>query len=199
MRFSLCSSAHSYQRNLLLKQNSAPKFGKEDFDQNIYVESTVEEPKSNVDGKIHVKLIVSKSKKIVCFAEASEEFVDLVSSFLTVPLGYIIKEIKSGFSKGSLTHLYNSVQDLDAEKYFKSNEHKEMLISPKLAPNFSYENHPLGIEEDLHPTYCYAEYHYNAQLTSDGEIPSGPNWRSSILTVKDPKSLCDWINNVYRN
>ncbi|KAJ0084438.1 hypothetical protein Patl1_31192 [Pistacia atlantica] len=173
----------------LLKQNSAPKFGKEDFDQNIYVESTVEEPESNVDGKIHVKLIVSKSKKIVCFAEASEEFVDLVSSFLTVPLGYIIKEMQSGFSKGSLTHLYNSVQDLDAEKYFKSNEHKEILISPKLAPDFSYENHPLGFEEGLHPTYYYADYSsYNSQLTSDGEIPSGPHCRSSILTIKDPKS-----------
>ncbi|KAJ0083297.1 hypothetical protein Patl1_31187 [Pistacia atlantica] len=181
----------------LLKQNSAPKFGKEDFDQNIYVKSTVEEPDSNVDGKIHVKLIISKSKKIVCFAEASKEFVDLVSSFLTVPLGYIIKEMQSGFSKGSLTHLYNSVQELDAEKYLKSYVHKEMLINPKLAPYFRYENHPLGIEEGLHPTYRATEYYYydnnnkllyRHQLTSDGEIPSGSYTRSSILTVKDPKS-----------
>ncbi|KAJ0021627.1 hypothetical protein Pint_32637 [Pistacia integerrima] len=108
----------------LLKQNSAPKFGKEDFDQNIYVESTVEEPESNVDGKIH---------------------------------------------------------------------HKEMLINPKLAPDFSYENHPLGIEEglQLHLTCSGKEHcgsYYKFQLTSDGEIPSGPKWKSSILTVKDPKS-----------
>ncbi|XP_031266135.1 uncharacterized protein LOC116124555 [Pistacia vera] len=176
----------------LLKQNSAPKFGKEDFDQNIYVESTVEEPESNVDGKINVKLIISKSKKMVCFAEASKEFVDLVSSFLTVPLGYIIKEMQSGFSKGSLTHLYNSVKELDTEKYLKSDEHKKMLIGPKLAPYFSYENHPLGIEEGLHPTYCATEYcdvyPWRYELTSDGKIPSGSYWRSSILTVKDPKS-----------
>ncbi|XP_031266176.1 uncharacterized protein LOC116124588 isoform X1 [Pistacia vera] len=169
----------------LLKQNSAPKFGKENFDQNIYVESTVEELGSNVDGMIHVKLVISKSKKMVCYAEASEEFVDLVSSFLTVPLGYIIKEMQNSISKGSLTHLYNSVQELDAEKYLKSNEHKEMLISPKLAPDFSYENHLLGIEEGLHPTYFFSDYnHYT--LTSDGQVPSV--WRSSILTVKDPKS-----------
>ncbi|XP_031266189.1 uncharacterized protein LOC116124597 [Pistacia vera] len=173
----------------LLKQNSSPKFGKEDFDRNIYVKSTVEEPESNVDGKIHVKLIVSKSKKMVCYAEASEEFVDLVSSFLTFPLGYIIKEMRSDFSMGSLTHLYNGVQDLNVEKYFKSNEHKEMLINPKLAPDFGYENHPLGIEEGLHPKYCYAEHScYHSQLTSDGEIPCGSYARSSILTVKDPKS-----------
>ncbi|XP_031266169.1 uncharacterized protein LOC116124583 [Pistacia vera] len=177
----------------LLKQNSASMFGKEDFDQSIYVESTVEEPESNVDGKIHVKLIISKSKKIVCFAEASEEFVDLVSSFLTIPLGYIIKEMQSSISKGSLTHLYNSVQELNAEKYLKSNEHKEMLINPKLAPDFSYENHPLGIEEglQLHLTCSGKEHcgsYYKFQLTSDGEIPSGPKWKSSILTVKDPKS-----------
>ncbi|KAJ0021629.1 hypothetical protein Pint_32635 [Pistacia integerrima] len=176
----------------LLKQNSAPKFGKEDFDQNIYVESTVEEPESNVDGKIHVKLIISKSKKMVCFAEASKEFVDLVSSFLTVPLGYVIKEMQSGFSKGSLTHLYNSVQELDAEKYLKSYVHKEMLISPKLAPDFSYDNHPLGIEEGLHPTYrateYYEAYRYRYELTSYDQIRSGFEQRRSILTVKGPKS-----------
>ncbi|XP_031286225.1 uncharacterized protein LOC116144936 isoform X1 [Pistacia vera] len=177
----------------LLKQNSAPKFGKEDSDQHIYVESTIEESESNVDGKIHVKLIISKSKKMVCFAETSGEFVDLVSSFLTVPLGYIIKEMQSSISKGSLTHLYNSVQELDAEKYLKSNEHKEMLISPKLAPDFSHENNPLGIEEGLHPTYCVRESYseptgYYFQLTSDGQIPSGSTLRSSILTVKGPKS-----------
>ncbi|XP_031266132.1 uncharacterized protein LOC116124552 [Pistacia vera] len=145
----------------LLKQTSAPKFGKEDFDQNIYVKSKVEEPKSNVDGKIHVKLMVSKSKKM------------------------------SSISKGSLTHLYNSVQELDAEKYLKSNERKEMLISPKLAPDFSYGNHPLGIEEGLHPTYrateCFNGFHFVVKLTSDGEIPSGFT-SSKILTVKDPKS-----------
>ncbi|KAJ0084440.1 hypothetical protein Patl1_31198 [Pistacia atlantica] len=129
----------------LLERNSAPKFGKEDFDQNIYVESTVEESESNVDGKIHVKLIISKSKKM----------------------------------------------ELDVEKYLKSNEHKEMLISPKLAPDFSHENNPLDIEEGLHPTYRATEYYvypHRYELTSDGQIPSGSALRSSILTVKDPKS-----------
>ncbi|XP_031266142.1 uncharacterized protein LOC116124562 [Pistacia vera] len=149
----------------LLKQNSAPKFSKKDFDQNINVESTVEEPKSNVDGKIHVKLIISKSRKMVWYAEASEEFVNLVSSFLTVPLGYIIREMQSGISKGSLTHLYNSVKELDTEKYLKSNEHKKMLIN-----------------------YGSRSYAVSFELTSDGQIPSGYNRRSSILTVKDPKS-----------
>ncbi|KAJ0021626.1 hypothetical protein Pint_32636 [Pistacia integerrima] len=84
-------------------------------------------------------------------------------------------------------------QELDAEKYLKSNEHKEMLISPKLAPDFSHENNPLGIEEGLHPTYCVRESYseptgYYFQLTSDGHIPSGSTLRSSILTVKGPKS-----------
>ncbi|XP_031266136.1 uncharacterized protein LOC116124557 [Pistacia vera] len=189
LKCSLMSKKHLTET--LLKRNSAPKFGKEDFDQNIYVESTVEESESNVDGKIHVKLIINKSKKMVCFAETSEEFVDLVSSFLTVPLGYIIKEMQGSISIGSLTNLYNSVQELDVEKYLKSNEHKEMLISPKLAPDFSHENNPLDIEEGLHPTYRATEYYvypHRYELTSDGQIPSGSTLRSSILTVKDPKS-----------
>ncbi|KAM5583409.1 hypothetical protein ABKV19_003355 [Rosa sericea] len=41
--------------------------------------------------KISVKLMVSKSRKMVCFAEAGEDFVNLLFSFLTLPLGFILK------------------------------------------------------------------------------------------------------------
>ncbi|KAJ0020992.1 hypothetical protein Pint_32622 [Pistacia integerrima] len=148
----------------LLKQTSAPKFGKEDFDQNIYIESKVKEP----------RIKCGWEDSCTAYGQQIQE-----------------NEMQSSISKGSLTHLYNSIQELDAEKYLKSNEHKEMLISPKLAPDFSYGNHPLGIEEGLHPTYrateCFNGFHFVVKLTSDGEIPSGFT-SSKILTVKDPKS-----------
>ncbi|XP_031286214.1 uncharacterized protein LOC116144925 [Pistacia vera] len=141
----------------LLKNSLANELGKEDFHQGGYVKSRMEEPASNVNKKIHVKLITSKSWKMVCYAEAGEDFVDLLFSFLTVPLGHVVKEMHSSISKGCINHLYNSVHELDAEKYLKSNEHKAMLVNPKLAPGFSYENNPLGIEEDIHPPYYYAQ------------------------------------------
>ncbi|KAK3184630.1 hypothetical protein Dsin_031916 [Dipteronia sinensis] len=112
--------------------------------------------------------MVSKSKNIVCFAEASEDFISLLFSFLTVPLGCIVKEMYSGTSKGCITHLYNSVDKLDAKQYLKSSEHKEMLLSPKLAPNFSYDNHPLGIEESKHSPHYFARIdNYVEFLSSD--------------------------------
>ncbi|PRQ34315.1 hypothetical protein RchiOBHm_Chr5g0067441 [Rosa chinensis] len=90
-----------------------------------------------------VKLIVSKSKKVVCYAEAGEDFVNFLFSFLILPLGFILKQIWFDL-KGCVDHLYRSVQDLD-EKFLKSHFCNELLLSPKLPPRFCYKNHPLGI------------------------------------------------------
>ncbi|OMO90533.1 hypothetical protein COLO4_19078 [Corchorus olitorius] len=94
------------------------------------------EAASNQNGKIVVRLMISKSKQMVCYAEASEDFVDLLFSFLTVPLGFIIKQMHGGDFKfkGCINRLFDSVQGLDAEQYLKSQENEELLISPKLAP-----------------------------------------------------------------
>ncbi|KAK4855932.1 hypothetical protein QYF36_012399 [Acer negundo] len=172
----------------LLKHNPVPELGRVDFDQGSYVKSRMKKPTSNVNGKIRVKLMVSKSKNIVCFAEASEDFVSLLFSFLTVPLGCIVKEMHSGTSKGCITHLYNSVDKLDAKQYLKSFEHKEMLLSPKLAPNFSYENHPLGIEESKHPPYYFVKMkNYVQYLSPDETFMSSLGETVSTLTFMDPK------------
>ncbi|PQQ11691.1 hypothetical protein Pyn_33435 [Prunus yedoensis var. nudiflora] len=83
---------------------------------------------------------------MVCYAEAGEEFVNLLFSFLTLPLGFIVKQMHDNSMKGCIDQLYKSVHDLD-EQCLKSNNHKKMLVSPKLLPGFGYKNHPLGIEE----------------------------------------------------
>ncbi|WCJ20381.1 hypothetical protein M5689_002617 [Euphorbia peplus] len=96
--------------------------------------------------KIGVKLFVSKSKKMVCFAEVSEDFVDLVFSFLIIPLGYILKQMQGSSIERSINNLYKSIEDLDVE-YFKSSNEKQMLLNPKIAPKFGYENQLIGVEE----------------------------------------------------
>ena len=59
--------------------------------------STVQMEEENIeDGNITMKLIVSKSKKLVCYAEANEDGVNLLFSFLTVPLGHILKQNYKG-------------------------------------------------------------------------------------------------------
>ncbi|KAL6275728.1 hypothetical protein ACE6H2_019329 [Prunus campanulata] len=105
--------------------------------------------------KIVVKLTVSVSKDIVCYAEAGEDFVNLLLSFLTVPLGFILKHLRDASFKGCIDQLYNSVKDLD-EQHLKSNYHKEILLSPKIYPGFCYENRLLGMEDGLVASYLYA-------------------------------------------
>ncbi|PRQ34340.1 hypothetical protein RchiOBHm_Chr5g0067721 [Rosa chinensis] len=104
---------------------------------------------------ISVKLKVSKSRKMVCFAEAGEDFVNLLFSFLTIPLGFILKQMQDYSWKGCIDQLYKSVQDLDDEQYLKSNDHKNILLSPKIFPCFSCKNHIFGIQEGK-ASYYYA-------------------------------------------
>ncbi|CAN6696073.1 unnamed protein product [Malus baccata var. baccata] len=113
------------------------------------------------EDNISIKLIISKSKNIVCYAEAGEDFVNLLFSFLTLPLGFVTKQIQDGSLKGCIDQLYWSVQDLDAQ-YLKSNHHKEMLLNPKLVPGFCY-NSLLGIEEA-------AYYYLGSGLTMDSSL-----------------------------
>ncbi|XVF05397.1 hypothetical protein REPUB_Repub05bG0168500 [Reevesia pubescens] len=161
-----------------------------DFEQVIFRRLKLEETAaSDKDGKIYVKLMVSKSKNMVCYAEASEKFVDLLFSFLSIPLGFIVKEMKNGSSKACINYLYDSIQDLDDKQYLVSKETTAMLVSPKLAPGFGYDAQPLDIEEYMDQPYYLTESKWMKVPTSDESlIPSGETLTSSVLTVMDPKS-----------
>ncbi|WCJ20378.1 hypothetical protein M5689_002614 [Euphorbia peplus] len=96
---------------------------------------------------VSVKLFISKSKKIVCFAEVVEDFLDLVFSFLTLPLGYVLKQMQGeDLIDGCVDNLYNSIKDLNV-KYFRSRNERKMLLNPKIPPKFGYDNQLTGVEE----------------------------------------------------
>ncbi|KAJ6315682.1 hypothetical protein OIU78_019034 [Salix suchowensis] len=133
---------------VLLAREEVPELRNEDSFQRISLMHGILENQSERNGETSVRLVVCKSKKVVCYAEASKDFVDLLFSFLTIPLGYLMNEMHGGPSRGCISHLYNSVTDLDAKKYLKSNEIKEILLNPKIAPGSGYKNHPLlGVKE----------------------------------------------------
>ncbi|XVF68900.1 hypothetical protein PTKIN_Ptkin11bG0038200 [Pterospermum kingtungense] len=175
---------------VLLESNPAPELGEKDIFEHGSSKWPKLEGKSNQNGKIAVKLMISKSKQMVCYAEAGEDFVDLLFSFLCVPLGFIVKQMQGGSSKACITRLYDSVQGLDAEQYLKSPEKKAMLLSPKLAPGFSYENQLLGVEEDTPPKYYYSmKSSWEALLVPESdETVHSDSLRSSLVTFIDPKS-----------
>ncbi|KAA8536580.1 hypothetical protein F0562_029058 [Nyssa sinensis] len=104
------------------------------------------------DANIKLKLIVNKSENRALYAEVEEDFVNLISSFLTLPLGYLFKEFPCLPFKGCMNNLYQSIQNFDAHKFLKSEEMKAILVNPKLTPGLAYNNQLIPIEEALYPS-----------------------------------------------
>ncbi|XP_076884098.1 uncharacterized protein LOC143533120 [Bidens hawaiensis] len=85
--------------------------------------------------KISIKVFVDKLKKRVVYAEADYTFVDILFSFMTLPLGTIVRLLgKHDDTKldplGSLKNLYRSLNDLP-ESYFATEDCKYMLLNPR--------------------------------------------------------------------
>jgi len=96
--------------------------------------------------KIDVKVVQSKSQKKVIYAEANGDFVDFIFSFLTMPLGSIVKLVGPNSFAGCVGNLYNSVENLNPVS---------VLLNPGIAPQFGCPNQPLNIPQVEHPTYYY--------------------------------------------
>ncbi|KAK8916495.1 hypothetical protein KSP39_PZI022661 [Platanthera zijinensis] len=87
---------------------------------------------SSSSSKIEVKFLIDKEQQRVVFAEAGSDFVDLLFSFLTLPLGRIVRLLGKKSGWGSLDSLYESVEQLDA-KLFQTEACKKMLLNPRSA------------------------------------------------------------------
>ncbi|KDP46572.1 hypothetical protein JCGZ_08544 [Jatropha curcas] len=173
-----------------LRPKELPDFSKETFQaSSIIKHQLIRENARQENVKICARLLLSKSKKRVCYAEVGDDFVDLLFSFLTIPLGFIMKEMNGAHSKGCINYLYKSIMDLDSEKYFKTNGHKEILLSPKIAPDFGYENQLLGVKEVAHQLCYQKQTYFNDVGWKIGISLDKPTSNTSIaLRVKHPKS-----------
>ncbi|KAL4381547.1 hypothetical protein AHAS_Ahas04G0144400 [Arachis hypogaea] len=88
--------------------------------------------------QVCLKLLIHREKKIVLFAEAGKDFVDALFSFLTLPLGDIVRLAGEesnipAVRVGCLTTLYESVAKLDKE-CLRNEICKEMLLHPRNMP-----------------------------------------------------------------
>jgi len=80
-----------------------------------------------------VKVVHSKLQKKVIFAEASGDFVDFIFSFLTMPLGSILKLLDGNSFAGCVSNLYKSVENLDSSLCTNS---RSLLLNAGAAPHF---------------------------------------------------------------
>jgi hypothetical protein len=146
-----------------------------------------------------IKVVQSKSQKKIIIAEANRDFVNFIFSFLTIPLGSIVKLFDGNFLKGCVCNLYKSVKNLDSSECTDSNS---VLLNPGLAPQFGCPNQPLNIPDVKHPTYYYGtgtpkqvySYNYGCQtieVSIEGGVISktkGSIYNAKLLTPLDPRS-----------
>ncbi|KAF6160970.1 hypothetical protein GIB67_007611 [Kingdonia uniflora] len=88
---------------------------------------------ANAKTVIKLKLLIDKIQNRVVFAESGKDFVDVLFSFLTLPLGNIIKLIRKqqpSIAIGCLDSLYESIENLDLQ-HFESEACKSMLLNPR--------------------------------------------------------------------
>ncbi|CAN6249979.1 unnamed protein product [Urochloa humidicola] len=84
---------------------------------------------SNNGATVAMKLFIDKEKQRVLFAESDKDFVDVLFSFLTLPLGTIVRLLGKQSGVGCLDEVYKSVEALSVE-HFQTKACKAMLLSP---------------------------------------------------------------------
>ncbi|KAK8916671.1 hypothetical protein KSP39_PZI022638 [Platanthera zijinensis] len=81
---------------------------------------------------IRVRFLIDREQRRVVFAEAGSDFVDVLFSFLTLPLGRIVRLLKKQSCLGSLDSLYDSVEKFYGE-HLQTEACREMLLNPRSA------------------------------------------------------------------
>lgn len=95
---------------------------------------------------IELKLSIDKIKNRVIFAESNKDFVDVLLSFLTLPMGTIVRLACKNSGIGSMDELYKSVEAFDEEN-FQTKASKTMLLKPRSAYGQYYNNLAVKVDE----------------------------------------------------
>lgn len=105
--------------------------------------------------QITLNLVIRKSDKKILYAQGDQDFVDLLLSFLTFPLGALRCILGENSSLGSIDTLYNSIVNLEENKFLLSKEAKNRLVSPYGYLQFRSMKLGLSRPEDTGRYYCY--------------------------------------------
>ncbi|KAL3635464.1 hypothetical protein CASFOL_020011 [Castilleja foliolosa] len=107
--------------------------------------------------KFPLKVVLNKQKTKVLYAEANSEFTDVLLSFLTLPLGTIVRVLQKhdpSFSFGSIATLYKGLASLDSV-HFRTEGFKQMLLNPRTSSEVARHKLKLNIDDTDEPTKYY--------------------------------------------
>jgi len=123
---------------------------------------------------VSLKLLLNEKGNKVLFAEAGKDFVDVLCSFLTFPLGTIVRLVEKKSSIGPITvgclnSLYHSVADLD-EGCMWSKTTKQMLLQPSNSAEDYCNTLEINIDDSQPTKYFVCSWYnlcrYNCLTTS---------------------------------
>ncbi|XP_057792642.1 uncharacterized protein LOC131009364 [Salvia miltiorrhiza] len=111
--------------------------------------------------KVSLKVMMNKEKSKVLYAESDSHFADIVLSFLTLPLGRIVKVLEKHYGDdaptiGSLHNLYHCLANFDSSHFVTEGAKQALLYS---ASSFEAEYRMLKVDISDSPP---AEYFFCA-------------------------------------
>ncbi|CAI9779231.1 unnamed protein product [Fraxinus pennsylvanica] len=163
--------------------------------------------KKNIKPIVSLKLLVDEKKTRVLAAEAASDFVNVLLSFLTLPLGTVVRVTKNHpGSIGCMNNLYQSIGQLSADN-FCTEACKSILLRPRNPHALVCKNLILNIDDTSNGKcfycsscksyWCRMSYYPNTtcicgdianEETSEGSQPSDPECfvkRSTMCVITD--------------
>ncbi|KAL1193843.1 hypothetical protein V5N11_031969 [Cardamine amara subsp. amara] len=106
---------------------------------------------SAANHKFSLRLLIDEEKNRVVLAEAGKDFVDVLCSLLTLPMGTIVRLLEKHQNPqssvvGCFHNLYKSVSDMDVDN-FENEACKNMLLYPRSAKESHCRNLKLNIDD----------------------------------------------------
>lgn len=112
---------------------------------------------NEVPQSLSLKIIVEKRKNQVVFVESNKDFIDVLFSFMTIPIGTIARYTREhllGGEIGCLNNLYESIENFDVE-YVQSQKCRDIMLHPRSAAEIYCQNLKQNLTES-HSNKYYA-------------------------------------------
>ncbi|XP_058739944.1 uncharacterized protein LOC131612151 isoform X1 [Vicia villosa] len=146
---------------------------------------------NNSSIQIKLKLFFRKTDGDILFAQGEEDFADFLVSFLTFPLGGVVRMLGGDSSLGCIDSLYRSITELDENKYMMIDDVKSKLVAPCIAPQFKSSKQILQIYEPPSSLY-YSDYQFIDGIRRVTNLTSNLSVYNFLTATKmelvDPKS-----------
>ncbi|KAF6143038.1 hypothetical protein GIB67_041106 [Kingdonia uniflora] len=142
---------------------------------------------------VTLKAFIDKQRNRVAFVESGKDFVDILLSFLTMPLGTIVRlagKQKQPCVIGCMNNLYQSLENFDSALLGKETV-KDMLLRPKNPAGVKYSKLKINIDE-IEPMKYYVcrqlliDMHSNnnhSPFGGFGSSSSNKNHRNALFST----------------